>query len=282
MTARNTYATLAEYKAYWLSRGGDNSTAPADDAVIDQLLENASRYLDSKTGRYFYPRIEARVFDTPEDYRRDISVNADLQAVISFTNGDGASISSTEYNLLPRNSTPKFLLQLKQNSTIIWEPDSNGDYEGVITLTGLFGYHPYYAEAWKSGGTLGAAITDTTTLAFTMTAGHTLLVGQMLKIDNELFIVGSISANTITPLKRGENGSTAATHSNGATVTIWQPMEEARNAVCEIANSSYRRRFGQSVSNTETVTAAGVVLSPKDVPLLAHEFIKTYQRRTWA
>lgn len=280
MTARNTYATLAEFKAYWLSRGGDNSISPADDAVIDQLLENASRLLDSKTGRYYYPRVQARVYDTPEG--RSLPINADLQAVITFINGDGTSITASNYNLLPRNVSPKYELQLKENSTLIWEPDSDGNYEGVITLTGIYGYHPYYSEAWKSGGTLGAAITDTTTAAFTMTAGHTLQVGQTVKIDNEIFIVGAISTNTITPLQRGDNGSTAATHLNGASVTIWQPMEEARNAVCEIANTAYRRRFGQSTSNTETVTAAGVVLAPKDIPLLAYEFIKTYQRRTWA
>jgi hypothetical protein len=212
---------------------------------------------------------------------RSIDLSGDLQEIITFLNGDATSISASEYNLLPRNYTPKFELKLKQNSTLIWEPDSNGDYEGVLSLTGIFGYHPFYAEAWKSGGTLGAAISDTTTLAFTMTAGHTLVVGQILKINNEIYIVDTVSTNTITPLKRGDNGSTAATHLNGATVYIWQPMEETRNAVCEIANSAYKRRFGQSVSNTETVTAAGIVLAPRDIPVMAQEFINTYQRRTY-
>jgi len=281
MTARNTYATLAEFKDYWKSRGSTNATDTADDVVIDNLLENASRFLDSKTARYYYPRIEARVYDVPDVDRHTLDLDADLQEIITFTNGDASAISSTQYNLLPRNYSPKHALQLKQNSTLIWEPDSNGDYEGVITLTGIFGYHPIYAEAWKSAGTLGASITDTTTLAFTMTAGHTLAIGQVIRIDNEIFIIGNVSTNTITPLKRGDNGSTAATHSNGATVTIWQPMEEAHNAACEIANTAYRRRFGQSTSNTETVTAAGIVLAPREIPAMAQEFIKTYQRRTY-
>jgi hypothetical protein len=59
-------------------------------------------------------------------------------------------------------------------------------------------------------------------------------------------------------------------------------MEEAHNAACEIANTAYRRRFGQSTSNTETVTAAGIVLSPREIPAMAQEFIKTYQRRTYS
>ena len=280
MTARNTYATLAQFKDYWKSRGGTNATDTADDVVIDNLLETASRFLDSKTGRYFYPRIESLVYDAPDG--RTINLNADLQSIISFTNGDGTTISSTEYNLLPRNYTPKYALQLKQNSTIIWEPDSNGDYEGVISLTGFCAFHPFYSEAWKSGGTLGADIASTSAATFTMTAGHTLAIGQIIKIDNEIMIVSDVSTNTITPTKRGDNGSTAATHTNGTTVSIWQPMEEARNAACEIANTAYRRRFGQSLSSTETVTAGGIVLSPRDVPALAEEFIKTYQRRTFS
>jgi hypothetical protein len=281
MTTRNVYATLSEFKNYWLDRGGDSSISPRDDGVIEDLLEAASRLLDSKTGRYFYPRVEARVYDEPEG--RTININADLQAVISFTNGDGVAISASEYNLLPRNNTPKYALQLKQNSTIIWEPDSNGDYEGVIMLTGIYAYHPFYSEAWKTGGTLAAAISDTTTASFTMTAGHTITEGKIVKIDSELFNVSAVStANVITVNQRGDNGSTAATHLNGATVTIWQPMEEAHNAACEIANTAYRRRFGQSTSNTETVTAAGIVLSPREIPAMAQEFIKTYQRRTYS
>jgi hypothetical protein len=192
------------------------------------------------------------------------------------------AIAAADYNSLPFNYSPKYALRIKQNSVIIWQPDSNGNYEGALTLTGVYAYHPFYADAWTSGGTLGAAIVSTSTLAFSMTAGHTLLPGQTVRIDNELFIIDTVATNTITPLKRGDNGSTATTHLNGATVTIWQPMEEAQNAVCEIANTAYKRRFGQSLSNTETVSGGMVVLSPKDIPSLAQEFIKTYQRRVYS
>ena len=88
----------------------------------------------------------------------------------------------------------------------------------------------------------------------------------------------SKAVNTVTVLQRGDNGSTAATASNGATVYVWQTMKACQNACIEIANSAYRRRYGQSAtSNTETVTAAGVVLSPRDIPTMAKTFIAQYE-----
>lgn len=283
MTSRNTYARLDEFKAYWINRGNVTLPDTSDDGVIDQLLETASRLLDSKTGRRYYPIIQTNSYDLPSrgvnEYQRELDLKDDLLQVITFLNGDDTSIASTEYNLLPRNWYPKWMLQMRVNSTLIWQLDSNGDWEGVLDLTGYWGYHNRYVlDGWKIGGTLGAAITDTTTLAFTASASHTLAVGQIIKIEDELQILGTVATNTITPLKRGDNGSTAATHANGTTIYIWQPMEEARNAVCEIANTAYRRRFGQNASVSEMVTAAGVVLSPRDIPAMAEEFIRTYRR----
>ncbi len=281
MTARNTYATLAEYKSFVVSRGQTASTDTNDDAVIDTLLEQASRYLDAKTGRWFFPRIETRYYSIP-DYpaiNREVDFNADLLEVITFLNGDGSSIAASEYHLWPRNEYPKFGLKIKESSNFQWLTDDS-EFEYVLPMTAYFGYHPnYLQDAWKSVGTLGSAITDTTTLAFTMTAGHTLAVGNIAKIDNELNIIGTVATNTITPLKRGDNGSTAATHLNGATVYIWQPMNDCKSAVLEIAMQAYKRRFGQSLSNTETTTGAGVILTPKDIPTMAGEFIQTYRRR---
>jgi len=281
MTARNTYATLAEYKSFVMSRGQPTNTDATDDAVIDSLLEQASRYIDGKTSRWFYPRIETRYLSIPNYpyVERELDFDADVLEVVSFLNGDGSSIAASEYNLWPANEFPKFGLRIKQSSNFQWLTDDS-EYENVLPLKAVYGYHSNYTnEAWTSAGTLGASISDTTTLAFTMTAGHSLAVGNIVRIDNEIFIIGTVATNTITPLKRGDNGSTAATHSNGTAVYVWNPMDDCKNATLEIATQAYKRRFGQSLSNSETVTASGVVLTPKDIPTMAGEFIHTYRRR---
>jgi hypothetical protein len=283
MTAHNVYATLAEFKAYFTARGGSAATDAADDAVIDQLLEQASRHLDSKTARFYYPRIETRYYNIPgqpDSYERELWLDADLLAIISFLNGDGTSIASTEYNLLPRNESPKYEIAMKQISNIVWSLDSNGDWEHVIAVSGIWGFHNRYADAWLTGTTLSEDL-DTRETEWDVASAALFAAGQTIKVDNEICNISSTATGKLNVLSRGDNGSTAATHLTGATIYIWRPMEEVRSAVCEIANTAYRRRFGQATSGMEQITGAGVVLSPRDIPALAAEFIATFQRRVY-
>lgn len=273
----NLYSTLTDYKAYSLSRGQTANPDTTDDGLIVDLLEAASRYLDDKTGRQFYPSVETRKYDIPDT--AELWLDQDLLELTTLTNGDDTEIASSSYILLDANVTPYYAVKLKDTSSVAWESDSNQYTEQVIEILGWWGYrHKYAQRGWQSVGTLGAAISDTTTLAFTMTAGHSVVAGQILKIDSEIYNVSTVATNTVTPIARGDNGSTAATHNNGATVYKWVPQEEARNAVLEIANSAYQRRFGKTVGESATVTAAGVVLTPRDIPKMAEEFIRSFMR----
>lgn len=261
----NLYATLADYKNYAVSRGNSPTNDGIDDAVILDLLEEASRHLDDVARRQFYPTIETRLYDIPRD--SELLLDQDLLSLTTLTNGDASVISSTNYTLLPSNDTPKYSVKLKGDSTVAWEADSDNDTEQVISVLGWWGFRKQFStRAWQSIGTLSAAITDTTTLAFTMTAGHSAQAGQILKIDSEIYNVSTVSTNTVTPFARGDNGSTAATHSNGATVYRWVPQEKVRIATLEKVAVDYARRFGRSISETAQVTAAGIVLAPNGDP----------------
>jgi len=275
----NKYATLTDYKAYTTSRGQTASTDTTDDGVISNLLTQASRYLDRETKRQYYPSIETRLYDIPND--RDLLLDGDLLEVTTLTNGDLLEITNSNY-LLKGNRPPYWCVSLRDTSTVSWATSAAGSAEQVISLAGVWGYHDLYSQrGWLAVGTLGAAITDTSTLAFTMSAGHSVVVGNILKIDTEYYNVSTVATNTITPVKRGDNGSTAATHLNGATVYAWQPMDEVKQNVLEIANSAYLRRFGKNTGESATVTAAGVVLSPRDIPAMAQSFINDMRRRVW-
>ena len=268
----NLYSTLAEYKAFTTARGQTASTDTTDDAVIKDLLETASRYLDGRAMRQFYPTIETRYYDVPRD--SGLWLDGDLLEIITLTNGDATTISSTNYKLHDPNFSPYYAITLKGSSNIQWEADSSGNSDQVISLLAYWGYYEKFSQrAWSIGGTLGAAMTDTTTLAFTMTAGHSLAVGQLVKIGNELLNIDTVSTNTITPIARGDNGSTAATHLNGVTVYVFEPDARVRNAVLEQAVIDYAQRFGKSVSNTATVTAAGVVIAPNGIAKSMNDLI---------
>jgi hypothetical protein len=274
----NQYATLAEYKAYVTARGQTATTDTTDDSVVNLLIESASRFIDTQTRRKFYPSIQARVFDVPTE--RDIFLDEDLLELTTLTNGDLTVISASDYTL--RGTTPPYWnVAPKDTSSIYWTYSATGSREQVISLYGVWGYHDNYSRAWLQVGTLSAAITDTTTLAFSATTGHAITVGEIVKIGSEIYNIASAGVNTITPVRRGDNGSTAATHLITTPIYAWQPMEGARQSCLEIAHSSYERRFGRNTSDSATVTAIGIVLSPQDIPATAKAFIAAYVRHAW-
>lgn len=279
MGTLNSYATLAEFKDYWKNRGGQNSTDAADDGVIEMLLRAGSRYIDTQTQRQFVPYAETRYFDVPSGDDIDsrmLQLGDDLLEIIEVVNGDGVTIPSTQYYPYPRNKSPHYGIRLRDNSTFYWSTDGAGETHDVIAVTGLWGYHDRYQTAWLSGSTLSSSI-NATTATIPLTSASLFAAGNLIRIENELCHVSAKAMNNLTA-SRGENYSTATEHDSGTAVSIWQPMEEARNACLEIANTAYRRRFGQNTSNAATVTAAGIVLTPRDIPQLAMDFIRAYRR----
>lgn len=275
MTARNAYATLAEYKAYVTARGQTASTDASDDGVIESLLENASRFLDDETGRQYYPVVQVRYFDVPDG--RELMVDDDLLEIITLTNGDSTTMPSTEYYMVPRNYTPAYGVKITDVSTYTWISNSAGSMENAISIEAIWAYRYRYAsEGWKAVTVTTEAL-DTSEVEFDVSSSTLFSAGQIIRYGNELGIVASTAANKVTVLARGDNGSTAAAHDSGITIYIWQPEAGAKEAALEIANQAYLRRFGKSVSNAETITAAGVVLSPRDIPTKAMNFIRAHR-----
>jgi hypothetical protein len=281
MTTQNSYATLADFKNFTEDRSGVNSPKInlKDDSVIEHLLKSASRYIDTKTGRTFIPYVETRYFDVPGYDSLDsrlLELDDDLLEVISVVNGDGVTIPSTEYSLRPKNRSPYNGIRLIDNSTYYWASDGAGDTHDVIAVTGIWGYHDRYTQAWETGSTLAEAL-DASETGFDVASESAFSVGNIIRIDNELGYLSAVTTALLTST-RGENSSTAATHSTSTPVKIWRVMEEVKLACLEIANNAYHRRFGQSLRSEETITAAGIVLSPREIPQMAKEFINTYRR----
>jgi hypothetical protein len=274
MTILNAYMTLAEYKNW----PAITSTDATDDSVLEKLIQAASRYIDNKTGRHFYPRINTRVYDIPDS--AELRVKGDLLEVVTFTNGDDDTFSTTDYILLPANDYPKHTIKLRNLASAWWELDTNYGDQQVIDVAAVWGYHNLYDErAWSVGGTLGAAMTTTTDTAVTLASSHACVTGQIWRIDNEI-LNGSISTNTLTAIVRGDNGSTAATHVIGTTVYFWNPQDDIKEAAIMLVASLDKRRAGDSISSETIATAAGVLITPRDVPGFTADVINTYKRRS--
>jgi len=271
MTLHNGYCSLTEFK----NLQSISSTDAVDDAFIEQLIESVSRYVDKKTHRVFYPYIDTRSFDMP--CGRRLYLDADLLELTTLTNGDDSVIAATDYILLSKNISPKWGIKLLDSSDEIWETNDDGSTEQVIDVLGWWGYHNEYDHAWLADTTINEAL-SASDLTITMTSVSNLQIGQILKIENEIVIVRSISSTNVTMIRRGENGTTAATHDTGKTVYIWQVVPDIRNACLDIVNNLYHRRSGQNVNGVAQITATGIVITPQDIPSIAADMIKNYTR----
>ena len=194
MAITNGYITLANFKAM----KNVTSTDTADDAVIERMIEQASRYMDAQTGRTFYAREDTRYFDVPGG--RELRLDDDLLTITTLTNGDGTELADTEYNLVPKNTAPHYAIKLKQGSSYYWNSDGSGNTEDVISVAGTWGY-----------------------------------------VD-------------------------------GAPMDVQQAVED-------IVNRMYNRRYGTNNDGQVKVTAAGVVVTPRDVSSQTQRTINYYKRR---
>lgn len=241
------------------------------------MLEGISRWIDDQTHRTFYPRIETRLFDYPDD--EILFLDDDLLSLTTLTNGDSTVITSVQYVLYPKNAYPKQWVKILPSTSLTWQPTDDGDAESAISVLGWWGFHNNYTQrAWSIAGTLGAAMTDTTTTSLTMTAGHTVVKDEVYKIDNEVINVSNVSTNTVTLVARGDNGSTAATHLNGAAVYKWNAQPEMKSALLSICQNVYESRSGQTSQGNVTVTAAGIVIRPGDVSPMTQRTLSAFTR----
>ena len=128
----NEYATTTQLKA----RLG--ITGASSDTVLGEVLEAASRLVDGVTGRAFYATSsEARYFTTDEHGQVFIDDALTVTAVETDEDGDRTyerTWASTDYDLLPHNTTPKTRL--------------------VIAPEGRY-YFPQIARSVKVTGTWG-------------------------------------------------------------------------------------------------------------------------------
>jgi len=279
---KNAYISLADFKYSMVTRGqaANILTDTTDDSLIETMIQNVSRYIDSKCVRKFYPHYETKYISVPEDYT-DLSIlyfGDDLLEVTSITNGDTVVVTSTQYNLLPKNYYPKYAAKLLTSASITWNATGAGDNDFSISVDGLWGFHNDYTRAWSSVGTLGAAISNTTATTFTMTAGHAVTKDSIVKIDTEIFNVSNVSTNTIT-VSRGDNGSTAAAHLNGATVYVWNTQDEIKQACLDVCMNMYMSRNGQQSAGRISFTQSGIVIRPEDVSPLDLTILETFKRK---
>lgn len=207
-----------------------------DDEFLKRAITQASGLIASHTRRVFVPYAQTRLYDAAGAHvgPYHLDTDEDLLAITTLTNGDGTTIASSAYVLRPNNSSPKYRIQLKHSAGInfTWSTD----WEAAISVSGIWGYHPDYANAWGTTGEV-VPVSNLTNSATTLTqtdvdgldsAGRVRFeVGMYLKIDSEVLKVTSTNTvNNTLQFLRAQLGTTAAAHTNPAIIYNYRPVPD--------------------------------------------------------
>lgn len=251
------------------------ATITEKDAKIDALIDSASRWIEEATRTFFYPVIETRYFDHPDD-ATILKLDQWLLDITTFTTSNGdETVSSDDYFLKcgdTYNIAPYNRIVMKSNGD---RPNLqySGTPQQANAVTGLWGYSDDYEN---TGTTLAAAISSTTATTLTVADGTAIEVGWLLLIDDEQIFVSGISDNTVTVV-RGQGGTDAATHDNSTTVYRYVPPHDIE-ALCGILVARLFHRGSTSWSDTVGAPERGLIFL-KAVPAEAANTIERYRRR---
>jgi hypothetical protein len=221
-----------------------------DDSKLLRALARASRRIDKWCHRRFYPRLETR----DNDYQMRSRVHYPDDDLLSLTSlsVDDTEISSDDYYIYPHDGYPKWKIEMDRGGGEIFTFSDTP--QKVVAMTGVWGWHDDYDNAWpdsqdtvQDSGSITATVT-TVTVSDVDGAdidGITprFSAGMLIKIDSEYMAVTDTSehSNELT-VRRGVNGTTAATHDNGATIYVYRPADLIVDATLELAKYFYERR----------------------------------------
>lgn len=271
----NVYATLDDLKALL------KVTTAEDNEQLLRLLTAASRQIEKPklTGRYFYCFEGTKYFDgggsnlwLPEDILSITTLKCD-------EDGDGiyeVSMETTDYNLYPLLTYPKTRLKINSNGN--YSSFASGIDKG-IEIIGVFGYADSatpYEEKTAINEATGIIASQT---SFTVDEGKEIKIGQTIRIESEQMFVEDISQN-ILYVKRGINGTTAATHANDKAIYVYLYPEDITHATLILAMRAWKRKdsaYQDVVGSPET----GQIITSKGIDPDVVELVTPYRRQEY-
>jgi hypothetical protein len=143
------YAASSDFEAYI----DFDSDVTQDSDLIDGLLARATSIIDAYCGRVFtvvpvdpaslvasdLATSDTRYFDAARDVDgMELLLDRDLAYVVSITNGDGTTVTTDQYVLLPFEP-PHYSIKMRASSGTTWTYDS--DPEQSIAIAGWWSFN---------------------------------------------------------------------------------------------------------------------------------------------
>lgn len=206
MTVQPWYATREDVKSAL-----DLKETARSNGQVDRAIDAASRVVEGLCHRRFYPEVDTRYFDWPDQYARPWRLWLDDSELIELTaiSSGGVTIPTADVNLEPnRDAGPFNRVEIRTSTSSAFGGGSTAQRD--ITITGLWGYRDDESPA----GTVTAAVSDSATTLVVSNAG-TVGVGAVLRIGTERLIVTeramtSTGQTLQTPVTAAKNSETLA------------------------------------------------------------------------
>lgn len=273
----NSYADVTTFKSAEFA----NISANTEQVRFRRMLEAASRYLDIRCERFFYCLETTRYYDG----KRILLDLDDLLSVTTFKldeDGDATyeeTLDTVDYILYPLNGYPKTWAEISSDSD--YGAFASGTKKGV-EIAGIFGY----GDGWSATPYSDSEITvqdDPLTAAattITLSAEDVISTGHTLRIEDEQIYVltHTTDASKTCTVKRGVNGTTAASHVKTTAIYIYEYPQLIWQATLILAMRVWKRKdsaFMDAVGSPET----GLIVMFKDEDPEVRKIIDRYRRR---
>ena len=188
--------------------------------------------------------------------------SAFVAMTLSGTNSSVSSISANRAYDLAQTGIEQGTYELTLATA--W---CDGNWQPAVTVTGQ-GEYKYSCTKNTGSTTLSSAITASST-AIPLSSVSGLATFGAIAVDSETIYYDGISGTILQNARRGQNGSAAASHSNGASATQTQYIISSHGSSPSATSPSGEVTLSQAVllSNPSTYFAAGVNSSSRGVIL---------------
>ena len=272
------YSSIADVK------GVLGITATTDDVMLRKIVEAASRSIDNYCNRIFVTQTATKYFNGST-----ILWLPDLLSITTLKTDEGNdgtyenTYAATDYYLYgvgaedTLNTFPKIRLEVNPEGNYSGFAPS---YKHGVEIVGIWGYGDGISATPYISDTTTTEALDAGESAIDVTSVTNLSAGQLILIGSEQYYIYSIATLTLT-VEAGVNGTTKATHSSGATISIYQYPSDIRQACIDLSVALYQNRSKQGLQSERlgdySYVLAGTSLGKSMVESIL-ESIRPYKR----
>lgn len=269
-----TYCTVDDVKVQ-MQASQVASMAATETVKILALCRSVTAQVDrlfQARRPFFFPYIESRQKSvtphTVNTMQNSLFFVDNLLELTSVTAGTTALTIGSTVEAWPTSDTPYHYLRLMSYWNNWYQYLQDDSIPLFVTINGVWGFHRDYANAWLKvddlAGDINASVTSLSVADVDGTDdyGRTprISAGNLLKIGTEYLEVTATNTGTnAVTVRRGVNGSTAAAHTAGDDVYVWQVEDTIRAETARQVGYVYARR---GAYETATINDIGVQQFP--------------------